>query len=96
MAILESHPDSPFPIFFFILGVDRGNPSPAHTLGSKNTIPDELEAVVGEEITANHLGVGVDARVEAHSLNPPDHLCDLALVDGAELGLVGVKDLTGR
>lgn len=37
----------------------------------------------------------MDGRVDAHSLNTADHLCDLSLVDGAEAGVFGVLDHGG-
>jgi hypothetical protein len=37
--------------------------------------------------------MGVNAGVKTHALDSPDHLCDLALVDRAQLGFPGVKNL---
>jgi hypothetical protein len=55
---------------------------------------DHLVLGIGEEVPADHLWVRVDGGVQAHALSSPDHLCNLALVDGAELGILGVEDLT--
>lgn len=45
-----------------------------------------------KELIPQHLGVGVDGGIDAHALDPADHLGHLALVDGSETGELGVVD----
>lgn len=51
---------------------------------------------LGEEVFPDHLGVSVNSRVQAHTLNPANHLGNLALVDRAKARARRVRDLTRR
>lgn len=77
-----------------VTGYTRGNSATMHVaIGQSISL---LHATRGEEVASYHLGMVVDAGVNAHSLDATNHLCNLALVDGAEARSGRVDDLAGR
>lgn len=55
-----------------------------------------LLSPLGEEVFPDHLGMSVNSRVQAHTLNPANHLGNLALVNRTKARARRVRNLSRR
>lgn len=51
---------------------------------------------LGEEVFPDHFRVSVNSRIQAHTLNPANHLCNLALIDRTKARARRVRNLSRR